>query len=165
VRALVEALTYADGRPNVTLAAPLADAAPEWRIASPVPQPDFDALLAQFDLLLVRGEDSFVRAQWAGKPMLWHIYPTADDAHRIKLDAWLDRYCESLPALVADAYRRASHAFVAGDRNATSYAEFVTHLPTLRQHAIRWRALLMQQTDLATRLVRFVALVKTQKVG
>ena len=165
VRALTDAFGASGQRVAVSVAAPLADCAPEWRTAPPVPQPDFDALLAPFDLLLVRGEDSFVRAQWAAKPMLWHIYPTDDDAHWVKLDAWLDRYCESLPALVADAYRRASHAFVAGDRNATSYAEFVTHLPTLRQHAIRWRALLMQQTDLATRLVRFVALVKTQKVG
>ncbi|MDP3287585.1 MAG: elongation factor P maturation arginine rhamnosyltransferase EarP, partial [Methyloversatilis sp.] len=38
-------------------------------------QDDYDHLLWQCDLNIVRGEDSFVRAQWAARPMLWHIYP------------------------------------------------------------------------------------------
>jgi uncharacterized repeat protein (TIGR03837 family) len=54
-----------------------------------VPQADFDRLLWTADLNLVRGEDSFVRAHWAGRPMLWQIYPQDEDAHWIKLDAWL----------------------------------------------------------------------------
>jgi uncharacterized repeat protein (TIGR03837 family) len=51
--------------------------------------PDYDELLWSCDLNFVRGEDSFVRAQWAGKPFVWHIYPQADDVHRVKLDAFL----------------------------------------------------------------------------
>ncbi|WP_371743177.1 elongation factor P maturation arginine rhamnosyltransferase EarP [Pollutimonas harenae] len=54
-----------------------------------VSQPDFDRLLWSSDLNCVRGEDSLVRALWAGKPLLWHIYPQEDDAHMVKLDAWL----------------------------------------------------------------------------
>ena len=52
----------------------------------------FDALLARCDLNLVRGEDSFVRAQLVGRPMLWHIYPQEEAAHVDKLQAWVDRY-------------------------------------------------------------------------
>jgi uncharacterized repeat protein (TIGR03837 family) len=53
-------------------------------------QDDFDHLLWACDLNFVRGEDSLVRALWAGKPFVWHIYPQFDDAHHDKLDAFLD---------------------------------------------------------------------------
>jgi uncharacterized repeat protein (TIGR03837 family) len=55
-------------------------------------QADYDRLLWSCELNLVRGEDSFVRAQLAGRPMLWQLYPQQDGAHRIKLDAFLSRY-------------------------------------------------------------------------
>ena len=35
-----------------------------------MPQDDYDHLLWQCDINFVRGEDSFVRAQWAGKPFI-----------------------------------------------------------------------------------------------
>ncbi|MBO1112396.1 elongation factor P maturation arginine rhamnosyltransferase EarP [Bordetella petrii] len=57
-----------------------------------MPQPDFDRLLWCADLNFVRGEDSFVRAAWAARPLVWQIYPQADDAHLDKLEAWLGRY-------------------------------------------------------------------------
>ena len=63
-----------------------------------VPQPDFDRLLWLADLNLVRGEDSFVRAAWAGRPFLWQIYPQDDAVHLTKLDAWLARYDLPAPA-------------------------------------------------------------------
>lgn len=53
-------------------------------------QPDFDHLLWACDLNFVRGEDSLVRALWAGAPLVWQIYPQDDDAHHVKLNAWLD---------------------------------------------------------------------------
>ncbi|MGJ3704154.1 elongation factor P maturation arginine rhamnosyltransferase EarP [Variovorax sp. AFSI2.2] len=53
-------------------------------------QPDFDHLLWTCDLNFVRGEDSLVRALWAGAPLVWQIYPQDDDAHHVKLGAWLD---------------------------------------------------------------------------
>src|SRR5256885_2352539 len=56
----------------------------------PCPQPQFDEMLWACDLNLVRGEDSLVRALWAGQPLVWHIYPQHDDAHHDKLDAFLD---------------------------------------------------------------------------
>jgi uncharacterized repeat protein (TIGR03837 family) len=51
------------------------------RVLPFVPQPDYDKLLWACDLNFVRGEDSFVRAQWAGKPFIWHIYPQDENLH------------------------------------------------------------------------------------
>jgi uncharacterized repeat protein (TIGR03837 family) len=42
------------------------------------------------DLNFVRGEDSLVRAIWAGQPLVWQIYPQHDRAHHAKLEAFLD---------------------------------------------------------------------------
>ena len=53
-------------------------------------QTSFDELLWACDLNFVRGEDSIVRAIWAGKPFVWQIYPQGDGAHHAKLDAFLD---------------------------------------------------------------------------
>jgi len=53
-------------------------------------QVDYDHLLWVSDVNFVRGEDSLVRALWAGKPFVWQIYPQDDDAHHSKLHAFLD---------------------------------------------------------------------------
>lgn len=55
-------------------------------------QEDYDHLLWSCDLNFVRGEDSVVRALWAGKPFVWQIYPQDDQAHHMKLQA----FCEVL---------------------------------------------------------------------
>lgn len=56
-----------------------------------LPQDDYDHLLWACDLNFVRGEDSLVRALWAGRPFVWQIYPQHDNAHHDKLHAFLDR--------------------------------------------------------------------------
>jgi uncharacterized repeat protein (TIGR03837 family) len=61
-----------------------------------LPQPDFDRLLWTCSLNFVRGEDSFVRAIWAGRPFIWNIYPQEKDAHLIKLRAFLDIYTDNV---------------------------------------------------------------------
>jgi uncharacterized repeat protein (TIGR03837 family) len=53
-------------------------------------QTEFDHLLWACDLNFVRGEDSLVRALWAGKPLVWHIYPQHDLAHHDKLRAFFN---------------------------------------------------------------------------
>lgn len=101
VPALAEALA-ADPRPSVLLApegvAPGLEAACAARGAPMVArlpfvaQPDFDRLLWCCDLNFVRGEDSFVRAAWAARPLVWQIYPQEENVHLEKLEAWLARY-------------------------------------------------------------------------
>ncbi|NBW26378.1 MAG: DUF2331 family protein, partial [Methylophilaceae bacterium] len=56
---------------------------------------DFDDLLWSCDLNFVRGEDSWIRAIWAGKPFIWQPYIQENNIHLIKLKAFLRRYCEA----------------------------------------------------------------------
>jgi uncharacterized repeat protein (TIGR03837 family) len=56
----------------------------------PLTQRDYDHLLWSCDFNCVRGEDSLVRALWAGRPFAWHIYPQDDGAHEAKLEAFMD---------------------------------------------------------------------------
>ena len=168
LQALSKAFAAAGMPTAVTVAAPLTHAAPDWQTAAPVAQTEFDTLLANFDFLIVRGEDSFVRAQWAAKPFLWHIYPTDDGAHLIKLDAWMDRYCIGLDANTSATYRAASQAFNTTTSNnspSAPYESLAQNLDALAAHAVRWRDTLMQQTDLATRLMAFVAAHKGNNLG
>jgi uncharacterized repeat protein (TIGR03837 family) len=53
-------------------------------------QDAFDQMLWGCDLNFVRGEDSLVRAIWAGQALVWHLYPQHDGAHHAKLEAFLD---------------------------------------------------------------------------
>ena len=117
-----------------------------------VTQDEYDWLLSQCDFNIVRGEDSFVRAQLAGKPFIWHIYPQDDGAHQVKLAAFLDLYLES-----------ASQELKTASIAAMSWAmpqEWLKSLDAWSSHSRAWRAhLLEKQADggLAGRLVRFVA--------
>lgn len=66
------------------------------RVLPFVAQSDYDRLLWACDLNFVRGEDSWVRAQWAGKPFIWHIYPQDENLHHKKLRAFLQLYLQPL---------------------------------------------------------------------
>ena len=63
---------------------------PRWSALPYTDQNGFDEMLWACDLNFVRGEDSLVRALWAGQPLVWHIYPQDDNAHHAKLEAFLD---------------------------------------------------------------------------
>ena len=71
-----------------------------------VTQLEFDRLLWASDLNLVRGEDSLVRALWAGQPMLWQLYPQEDGVHGDKLEAFLDVALDRTAPALADPLRR-----------------------------------------------------------
>ncbi|HWS13829.1 MAG TPA: elongation factor P maturation arginine rhamnosyltransferase EarP [Rhodocyclaceae bacterium] len=118
-------------------------------------QDGYDRLLWACDLNFVRGEDSFVRAQWAALPMVWQIYPQAEDAHWPKLRAFLDRYCVGLEPGAAAALRTFAEAWNRGAGAAAAWPAFAACLPALRRHARAWADHLGGMDDLATRLVRF----------
>ena len=116
-------------------------------------QPDYDRLLLASDLNFVRGEDSFVRAQWAGKPFVWQIYAQPDGAHRRKLQAFLDRF-----GAVADAALAAAIVELWNAWNAASPPPALPLLPDLatwRRHCAGWRSELLAQADLASQLLGF----------
>lgn len=122
-----------------------------------VPQAEFDRLLWACDFAVVRGEDSFVRAQWAAMPFAWHAYPQADGAHLVKLAAFLDRYLVRAPADAAASLRRFSDALNRGDGPALAAAwpGFNRARPALAAHGRDWSDRLAGRPDLASGLVEF----------
>ena len=122
-----------------------------------VAQDDYDRLLWQCDVNVVRGEDSFVRAQWAARPFVWHIYPQADDAHRVKLEEFLRRFEVGLESAAAKAVSRFWLAFNDGrsDAAALAWPAFRGSFRELSRQGARWAEHLGRHPDLASGLVLF----------
>lgn len=108
-------------------------------------QADFDHLLWACDFNFVRGEDSLVRAIWAGRPFAWQIYPQHDGAHHAKLRAFLEK--TQAPAAVTalhEAWNGMSPRLPPFDPAAAA------------DWAVQARGALRTQEDLVTQLLRFV---------
>ena len=152
----VDAVTAFAGRPLAAGTMHAADAL-TLAVAPFVDQDAFDRRLWASDFALVRGEDSFVRAQWAARPFAWHVYPQDDAAHGAKLDAFLARYAAGLAPAAAGALAGFTHAFVGGDGQAMPARWDALHaqLPRLAAHAREWAGSLATLPDLATQLVDF----------
>jgi len=114
-------------------------------------QIDFDHLLWSCDLNFVRGEDSLVRALWAGRPLVWQIYPQRDDAHHGKLEAFLDVI--EAPA----SLRRFHRTWNGADQAPLEPLALQPWGETIRAA----RARLLQQPDLVSQLLEFVDSVRT----
>ncbi|WP_144638194.1 elongation factor P maturation arginine rhamnosyltransferase EarP [Bordetella genomosp. 13] len=117
-------------------------------------QHDFDRLLWCADINFVRGEDSFVRAAWAARPLVWQIYPQDEDVHLEKLAAWQARYAgpEAAQALV-----RAWNADSAAVPQALARALAPPAWNAWQQTARQWDADLAARPDLADNLADFCA--------
>jgi uncharacterized repeat protein (TIGR03837 family) len=110
-------------------------------------QADFDRLLWACDLNFVRGEDSLVRALWAGRPFIWQIYPQDDGVHEAKLQAFLDRFGATPDIRAAwRAWNGLQDPAGTGPDRASWQAQ-----------CLNWRQALLAQTDLAGQLLSFVA--------
>ena len=117
------------------------------------PQSEFDRLLWASDAAVVRGEDSFVRAQLAGIPFLWSIYPTEDGAHFVKLDAWLGRlepfFAEKARA---ERYEALARGWVKGEPDLGALAEFLEGVED-RAAFEAWGTSIRRRGDLAARML------------
>ncbi|CAN1528879.1 Elongation-Factor P (EF-P) rhamnosyltransferase EarP [Burkholderiaceae bacterium] len=113
-------------------------------------QNEFDHLLWACDLNFVRGEDSLVRALWAGKPFVWHIYPQDDLAHHDKLQAFYQ-------ALQIPQTLQQVHNVWNGRSEAERPAWTPSDLAVWQTWSTRTQQLLQTQTDLSTQLIGFVA--------
>ena len=120
-------------------------------------QDGYDELLWACDLNFVRGEDSFVRAQWAGRPFVWHIYPQDENAHRPKLDAFMDRYAVRLDPQTAAALKAFWWAWNGSGEAVDAWPDFIAALPILNAHAERWCNERAAQKNLASALIAFCA--------
>jgi uncharacterized repeat protein (TIGR03837 family) len=115
-------------------------------------QRDFDRLLWSADLNFVRGEDSLVRALWAGVPFVWQAYPQDDGAHGPKLEALMDQW---RPAPEVATFWRAWNGLPGAPWAG------LPPLSTWQPGLAEWRQRLLAQDDLATQLLAF-ARGKTQ---
>jgi uncharacterized repeat protein (TIGR03837 family) len=118
-------------------------------------QDDYDRLLWACDLNFVRGEDSWVRAQWAGRPFVWHIYPQDENLHHVKLRAFLHKYAANPGSLIDFSLRWNG----AGDEAPADWRSLWTSLqadlPTIARRNAEWQASMLANGDLVGNLLAF----------
>ncbi len=116
-------------------------------------QDDYDRLLWSCDLNVVRGEDSWVRAQWAGRPFIWHIYPQDENLHHVKLRAFLQKYAGNLDGLI-----KFSLCWNGADEPAewsTSWTSLQAEFPAITKRNVEWQTLMLANGDLVSNLLDF----------
>jgi uncharacterized repeat protein (TIGR03837 family) len=140
-------LLVTPGRPLAAVQQTLAGMPvhPSWSALPYTTQDGFDEMLWASDLNFVRGEDSLVRALYAGQPCIWHIYPQDDNAHHAKLEAFLDWM--QAPESLRKAHR-VWNGMEAGEWPALS-SSALADWPACAQTA---RQQLLLQTDLVSQL-------------
>lgn len=118
-----------------------------------ISQQEFDQILWASDLNLVRGEDSFIRAIWAGQPMLWQLYEQDNLTHLEKLQAWLKT------SNTPESLRKLYLAWNTSDNQATAdlLRQALDNLPAWQQHCHTVCTSLSQQNDLVNNLQLFCA--------
>jgi uncharacterized repeat protein (TIGR03837 family) len=119
-------------------------------------QPQYDALLRYCDFNFVRGEDSWVRAQVAGKPFIWQPYVQSEDTHLLKVNAFCDRF--EVIAATPPLWRSAMNAWSLASTGKTSSIAALLNadkgdFSALCAKFSQWQAHLSAQTGLNTRLL------------
>lgn len=142
-------------------------------------QADYDYLLAACDLNFVRGEDSWIRAIWAGKPFIWQPYIQTEDTHIIKLKAFLEVYTKDSDSKENLGIRtmlynanllwsgKTETNTITLENNASQiqlWQELMSHLPDLQTYAIQRADSFIVQQDLASKLVIFSENLMKNKV-
>lgn len=112
---------------------------------------DYDHLLWSCNLNFVRGEDSVIRAHWAGQPLIWQIYPQDDDAHLVKLQAFIDLVATVNPN---DSWQEMMLAWNTPN-NTQPWSKALSHLSDWHVMAQEWQAYLAAQPSLTTKLMQF----------
>ncbi|MFL6579954.1 MAG: elongation factor P maturation arginine rhamnosyltransferase EarP [Burkholderiales bacterium] len=123
-------------------------------------QDDYDRVLWACDWNFVRGEDSFTRAQWAARPFVWQLYPQQEQAHRIKMQAFLARYLGASvmgsAAGLVDLWT-AWNGLLPPSRVAPAWSASMATASGLSRLAQMWPEQLERLGDLAGNLARFCA--------
>jgi uncharacterized repeat protein (TIGR03837 family) len=124
------------------------------RVLPFVEQERYDELLWACDVNFVRGEDSCVRAQWAGKPFIWQIYPQHDAVHLKKLEAFLTLYCEQLSPSARAAVQGLWKAWNMENGAGLAWPAFIAARGELERHTQHW-ARHLAENNLALNLLDF----------
>ena len=118
-------------------------------------QDKYDQLLWACDINFVRGEDSFVRAQWAERVFIWNIYPQAEHSHRLKLEAYLNLYTERMPPEMSAAVFSLWNAWNGNGQMINAWSIFAAQMSALTEYGNNWIRQLLPIGDLASNLVKF----------
>jgi uncharacterized repeat protein (TIGR03837 family) len=118
-------------------------------------QDNYDELLWACDINFVRGEDSFVRAQWAERVFIWNIYPQAEHSHRLKLEAYLNLYTERMPPEMSAAVFSLWNAWNGNGQMINAWSIFAAQMSALTEYGNNWIRQLLPIGDLASNLVKF----------
>ncbi|MCB5184603.1 elongation factor P maturation arginine rhamnosyltransferase EarP [Methylobacillus gramineus] len=119
-------------------------------------QVEYDQLLWSCDLNFVRGEDSWIRAIWTGRPFVWQPYIQAEDTHITKLQAFLERYLPGLEPEAAKTWHRFHHDWAQSRLSPDSWHQLSHALPAIQNHTIQQALTLAEQADMASQLIIFV---------
>jgi uncharacterized repeat protein (TIGR03837 family) len=137
-----------------TAGATLQTAGTIWQRLPWLDHEAFDQMLATCDLNIVRGEDSWVRAQWAGRAFAWQPYPQSQATHQLKSMAFIERVAPHLPA---DGLwcRLMMHWSGAEPQSPQQLAGMLPGMldPALRSGFQAWRAEQAAQEPLVVRLL------------
>ena len=120
-------------------------------------QDDYDRMLWVCGWNFVRGEDSFVRAQLAGRPPVWQAYPQPGNTHSIKLQAFLDRYPGSGDSRQRplDSLWRSWNGLAPSEGLAAAWADCMKDRAQLEDTAGQWATQLEALGGLAGNLAQF----------
>ncbi len=134
------------------------------RVLPFVAQPDYDRLLWACNLNFVRGEDSFVRAQWAGRPFVWHIYQQDENLHHKKLRAFLRRYAAGIDSLTALSLHWNGAGSVDMKEQvdwAMLWTSFQADMPEIADRSADWLRQMLANGDLASNLLKFAGSLRS----
>jgi uncharacterized repeat protein (TIGR03837 family) len=135
------------------------------RVLPFMPQQDYDRLLWACDFNFVRGEDSWVRAQWAARPFVWHIYPQDENLHHKKLRAFLQCYATDLASLTAFSLPWNGAANAGSDQDASwaeSWLQLQGELPEITNRAAEWQRMMLANGDMTANLLKFAVALRSE---
>lgn len=144
------------GKPSIKAGDILSRGSLRLHVLSFLSQDDYDRLLASCDINFVRGEDSWIRAIWAGKPFIWQPYLQSEDTHLVKLQAFLDLYYQACDTKAAQAANALHHAWTSEHMPADLWQDYLGNLTILKSFTQQQTTALAAQTDLATNLVIYI---------
>lgn len=119
-------------------------------------QKDFEKILWCADALIIRGEDSFVRAQTVARPFLWNIYPIKEGTEHIdKLCAFADIFGRSMPE-TAELWKRINVAWNTSDKGFVPlWSEWRDAVPAMQTSIREWRKQIIDRGSLIDHLCKF----------
>jgi uncharacterized repeat protein (TIGR03837 family) len=127
-------------------------------------QADYDKLLASCDINFVRGEDSWIRAIWAGRPFIWQPYLQTEDTHLIKLKAFLDVFYTGCEDTARQAAIAMHNVWASQHITASTWQNYLDNISTLKTFTAQQTSALASQPDLATNLVIYIEKLHHNKI-